>query len=416
VTGSIRLPVRAELTLAPFDADPLPAIALRIEGLDLNTLLPAAPATAIEAEFKGAAQGTDAVSGTLNAVNAREGTLDQKRLPLRTLASHVTLTRQAVVLEQARLSLGTAGAALGSAHVDATGIAVDLTTGDLDLRGLHAALTPTRLAGSVRAQVESARQLVSVDLRQDKLRVQAEAAIADGRLTLTQFAAQAAGASLRGSGEIGLAGEAAFSAQTVLRDFDPARCRRPSGPHHGELAAHGQLRPTGTPRCDTGCGPAPARPGLGGQGQLTLAARSAGRRRPTGPGRQPGAARQLRPAWRCARLRARRAAAGGVHRDLAGSLRAGGLAIRPPPELDATLEGSELLWRLSRGAGPPPPPSRDGPSELRLTGKLERPAAARDLEAMAVTPGGHAIAPCGRTDGQRHGRGSACAGRGRLRP
>jgi translocation and assembly module TamB len=373
ITGSAgRLPVHAELTLAPFDPDPVPAIAARVEGLDINTLLAAAPTTAIDAELKGAARGTDSVSGTFTAVNAQAGTLDQRRLPLRTLTAHATLTRAAVVLEQAQVSLGSAGAATGFARVDAGGIAVDLTTDSLNLHALHAALRATHLAGSVRIQAESSRQLIKADLRQDNLRVQADAAIANDQLTLTQLAAQAAGASLRGSGELHLAGDFAFSAQTVLHDFDPARFGDfPAARINGEIAARGHLRPDWGASLRYRLAPSSLRGhALGGDGALTLSARHV------------QDVNAVRP-------------------DLAGRMRAKGKLGGTPgrPELDATLEADELSYggyRVQRGTAAARIVQADDP-RLHLDGKVEGLARGTTrLDALAVTVegtlSGHAIA------------------------
>ena len=147
------------------------------------------------------------------------------------------------------------------------------------------------------------------------MRVQADAAIADGRLTLKQFAAQAAGASLRGSGEIDLADNYAFSAQTILQDFDPARFGDfPAARINGDIAAQGHLRPDWGASIRYQLRSSSLRgQALGGKGRLTLSAHSArdidarsGRLAATA-----GAARQLRTGGRCARFPARRAAAGG---------------------------------------------------------------------------------------------------------
>ena len=382
LTGSAgRLPVHSELTIAPFDPDPLPAIAVRVEGLDINTLLAGAPSTAINAEFKGAAHGSNSVSGTLTAVNTSAGTLDENRLPVRTLTSHATLTRAAIVLEQAATLAGAAGAAGGSARIDASGIAVDLATSRLDLQGLHAALRATQLAGTVRLQVASGRQLINADLRQDNLRVRADAAIEDDRLTLKQFTALAPGASLRGSGELHLAGEFAFSARIVLQDFDPARSAASPQPASTATSPRRRTSPDWRASASYRLRPSSLRgQALGGQGRLTLSARSVqdvdaqlvvGGNRLALHGSFGRAGDSLD-----FRLDAPRLAA--VHADLAGSLRAEGKLGGTParPELDATLDGHELgygSYRVQRWIAAARIVQADDPS-LHLDSRLERPA------------------------------------------
>ena len=398
ITGSLRrLPVHADITLAPFDRDPLPAIAARVEGLDINTVMPGGPTTSISAEFKGAAHGSSSVSGTLTAVNAGADTLDRNRLPVRTLTSYATLTREAVRLERVQLSLGAAGAAAGSARIDADGIAADLSTSSLDLHGLHAALRATRLAGSMRLQVESGRQLINADLRQDNLRVRADAVIADGRLTLEQIAAQAAGASLRGSGEINLAGDLAFSAQTVLQDFDPARFGDfPAARINGDIAVQGHLRPDWGASVRYRLRPSSLRGQmLGGKGKLTL---SAGRVQDVDAQLVLGGNRLgLRGGFGLAgdaldfQLDAPRLAA--VRTDLAGSLHAQGRlgGTRARPELAATLEGEALSYGsygVQRWSATARIVQADDPS-LHLESKLERPTRGTTaLDALAVTVDG----------------------------
>ena len=308
--------------------------------------------------------------------------------------SQATLTRDAVLVEQAQLSLGAAGAATGSARIDASGITVDLTTSKLDLHGLHAALRATHLAGTARVQVESGRQLINTDLRQDNMRLHADAAITDDRLTLQQFTAQAAGTSLRGQ------------ARSIWRTTTHSR-RRPacktSIPRASEtslrpastadIAAQGHLRPDWSTavRYQLRSSTLRGQP-LSGKGRLTLSARSArdidadlvlGGNRLTLRGSFGRAGDAL-----AFQLDAPRLAA--VHADIGGSLRATGKVGGTParPELDATLEGTELSYgdyRAQRWTAAARIVQADDPS-LHLDSKLERPArGSTTLDALAVT-------------------------------
>jgi len=383
VAGSVgALPVHADLTLAPFDPDPLPDVAVRTEGLDLHALVASAPKTAISAELKGTVHGFASLSGTLTAANAQDGTLDTGRLPVRTLASQVTLTRESIVLQGAQVSLGTAGAAAGSARIDAGGVTVDLATSRLDLRGLHGALRASHLAGTARLRVESGRQLIHADLRQDDMQVQADAVIAGQRLALERLVAQAAGATLRATGELRLVDDLVFSAEGTLQRFDPARFGDfPAARISGTLAAQGRLRPDWLASVRYRLGPSSFRgQALAGNGRLTLSARQV-----------RDADAQLTLGGNLLALRGSFGRTGDVldfrldaphlaalRKDLAGSLRASGKLSGTParPAVDATLEGKQLSYgsyRVQRWTATARVEQADDP-RLNLDSRLERSA------------------------------------------
>jgi translocation and assembly module TamB len=396
--GSVgTLPVQADVTLAPFEPDPLPEVAVRTQGLDLRRLFPSAPQTAISAQIEGAARGFDSLSGTLTAVNAQDGTLDAQRLPARTLASHITLTRDRIVLQDAQVSLGTAGAAAGSAGIARDGITVDLTTSRLDLRGVHSALRTTHLAGTARLRVEAGRQLIQTDLRQDDMRVQADAVIAEQRLALERLIAQAAGASLRATGEMRLVDDLAFSVEGELQRFDPARFGDfPAARISGTLAAQGRLRPDWVAALRYRLGTSQFRgQALAGNGRLTLSAR-----------RVRDADARLTLGGNTLALRGSFGATGDVldfsldaphlaalRKDLAGRLRASGKLSGTParPAVDASAEGSRLgfgEYRVQRWTATARVEQADDP-RLHLDSRFEQPARGDTvLDAIAVTAAG----------------------------
>jgi len=376
------LPLQAELTITAFSTDPLPQVTLRTGKIDLHRLVAAAPPTAIEAEFRGAARGLDALSGQLIARNAAYGTLDTDRLPVRALETQVRLTRTEIALQDATVSLGAAGTASGAARIDAEGIQVNLATERLDLHDVHTALHTTHLAGTIQLQVDSGRQLIRTDLRQDDLRVQARAVLADERLSLQQVMVQAGGATLRATGEVALAGSFAFAGDGRLDRFNPARFGDfPAAQVSGSIAAQGQLRPDWRVALRYRLGVSRLRgQALAGDGTLTLSAhrvQDADARLSLGGNSLALRGSFGRPEDQLEfRLVAPRLAA--LHTELAGGIAASGKLSGTPahPAIDATLDARDLRYReyrVQRWTLAVQIEQADDP-RLRVDSRLEHPA------------------------------------------
>lgn len=167
-------------------------------------------------------QADGSLHGTLEASNAMPGSLDQERWPLRKLAAEIGGEFADLRLHGIALDLGAAGRFSGSGSVRGSAMALDLATSNLDLKGVHGKLKPTRLAGSIRVGLEGAAQTLQADLQQQRYRIRLNATHRDGRVEVQTASVAAAGSELSFNGAVVLSGARDFRAAGNLRRFDPA--------------------------------------------------------------------------------------------------------------------------------------------------------------------------------------------------
>src|SRR5262249_10350099 len=115
---------------------------------------------------------------------------------------------------------------------------------DLDLARLHPTLIRTRLAGSLRADIDGTRQTIEGDVAQASLAVAFAASYADRRLDVTRFRARASGGKLSGTGRVTLDAPRPFEVALDAQHFDPARFTSlRAGVLDGTIKASGTLEP-----------------------------------------------------------------------------------------------------------------------------------------------------------------------------
>jgi translocation and assembly module TamB len=217
--------------IAPFAARWLERIEARAQKVDLAKFEAALPTTLLDIDVKGTGAESGWPAGTLVVRNALPGTLTAKRVPLTALRSDYAIA-------------GGAGSIAGSAQLRQAGSRVDLTVSALDLHGLHAPLRPTRLNGTVRAELTGARQRVQAKLAEKTTTLAFEAVRAGEVVTVQRFVAQAGEGAIEGAGEVLLAGNKRYRVQAALKRFDPSKVGEyPAATLNGDLKLSGILEP-----------------------------------------------------------------------------------------------------------------------------------------------------------------------------
>ncbi|MBK8018277.1 MAG: translocation/assembly module TamB domain-containing protein [Betaproteobacteria bacterium] len=238
------LPVTAQLRIRPLDPDPLHELRVHTRGVDLKSFAEAAPRTSIEATFTGRALGTRALDGSITAANATPGPVDKDALPVHSLRSRISLSPEAIQLEDAHVDLGPAGVLDGSARLTPEGIDLEFVTSKLDLRPIHSAVRSTHLAGSANVRLESGQQIFHAQLAQDDLAATADARLADKVLTFDRLVLRSREASFDSSGRITLADAYPYAVKGTLARFDPSRFGNfPAATLNAQLSAEGAIRP-----------------------------------------------------------------------------------------------------------------------------------------------------------------------------
>jgi translocation and assembly module TamB len=206
--------VTGDAMLRPFAAQPLGRTRLSARALNLATLQPSLPVTALDVTL--IAQDTG--SGQLRLTNAGAGTIDAQRLPLQSLEIDFTQ-------HDGRLDIGSIMAALGSQRqpggrisgsgtFEQSALTLALVIDALDAQRLDKRLNATTLDGRVGLLAADGKQSLTLDLNQavgrKKLTLSAQATLADAALTLERAVLQLAKGRLDASGKLALDGSQAF--------------------------------------------------------------------------------------------------------------------------------------------------------------------------------------------------------------
>jgi translocation and assembly module TamB len=184
------------------------------------------------------------VAGELSVSNALAGTIDRDRLPIQSLTGRLRVDTAVIQLTDAAIDLGSGGTVQGTALARRDGIAANLQTSNLNLRGLHAELRVTRLAGNISAAFDKSGQSYRGTLSQDRLRAAFSARQQHDLLTVESLVAQAGAARLSASGNVTLSAPNRFSTHGELQQFDPASFGDfPAASVNGKFSAEGRLQP-----------------------------------------------------------------------------------------------------------------------------------------------------------------------------
>jgi translocation and assembly module TamB len=242
VSASIAdIPISAQAVLQPFAELPLRTIDARAGPADLSALDPQWPRTALTAELNGAADGAQALAGTLVLRNAAPGPLDHQRIPLATLEARFASDLASISLQDMRIT--GAGSLSGSARLDRSRAQLELLASGLDLKAIRSTLRRTRLAGPLTVVATSTAQTVRGTLSQDGMSLGAEAVREGDVVEIRSLRATAEGGEATGSGRLHLGEPPRFEARLRLAGFDPARFGDyPEGSLNGVIEASGSLQ------------------------------------------------------------------------------------------------------------------------------------------------------------------------------
>jgi translocation and assembly module TamB len=243
--------VTGDMVLRPFAAQPLGRSRLTARALDLATLQPGLPSTALDVTL--IAQ--DAGSGQLTLTNTEAGSVDTQRLPLQSLEMDFTQDNGRLVMRNMTAALGTprlpAGRINGSGKFEQGALTLALVIDALDAQRLDKRLNATTLDGHLDLLAANGKQSLTLDLNQalgrNKLMLSAQVTLADTALTLERAALRLANGRLDASGSLALDGSQAFAfdgklAGLRLQDLGTFAAL-PALELTGTLAATGALTP-----------------------------------------------------------------------------------------------------------------------------------------------------------------------------
>lgn len=230
----------ASATLAPFEKIPLRSLVVKADGIDPGVFRPTLPRADMHArlEFRLAPQGT--ASGHFALRNqGPEGSLDQQRLPLRDVSGQLQGNLDTLRLEDVVLDFGAAGRFQGDGTLARDDARFRLHTSKLDLKRLHSRLARTAIAGDVTLTGARDIQQARLDLRDQGLRLQADARLDKGKVLVDRARIAAGRGTLDASGEMALDGRQDFAFKLAMAHFDPSAL---GAYPQGDLNASADLR------------------------------------------------------------------------------------------------------------------------------------------------------------------------------
>ncbi len=233
-----------KLALAPYDAQPLTGLEFQARNVDPRAWLATAPEAALSGEGHVVADAARRLSGTVVLTNGKPGTVDARKLPFTRLSTALQGVPADIALSEVALDLGDGGRFTGSGGVKDRALDLDLATGNLNLRGMHARLNPTHLAGQFTLGGDVESQRLKLALGQPGYRMRLAATLRDRVAVVDEAYARAGRAEVSARGRIALDANKSFSMSGRLANFDPSRFGKYDGARiNSRIDVKGQLGP-----------------------------------------------------------------------------------------------------------------------------------------------------------------------------
>ena len=242
----------ARMTLSPFEKIPLRTIDLKARNIDPGFFNPSLPTADLTLDVAAKLDDKRAISGSVNLVNdGPAGTIDQQRLPLRAFRGQLGGDLSAMRISDVLLDFGQAGRFTGSGSVqrgkddEGPGTAnFALHTDRFDLKGIHASMKPTRIAGDIAVANVGKVQSLDVRLVEAGLRLTAKAKLENNEVDLSEARLAAGSGVVALTGHMKLGEDKAFKVNANASRFNPAALGDyPQADINGVVNAAGVLAP-----------------------------------------------------------------------------------------------------------------------------------------------------------------------------
>src|SRR5439155_14458357 len=223
---------QAELRLAPFDAAWLHTATIKAQRINPTSFSDDWPQADLTLDLDLRIGPDRALKGTVDVRNAvAPGSLDRQRLPLRGASAQFGGSLDALQIGAMLIDLGAAGKFTGDGNLsrgsgngsgDSAAAEFVLHTDRIDLQAINGRMKRTHIAGDIVLGHTGTAQTLRATLGQDRLRLQLDAQLADGRLQLRQARLRAGASDLSLSGQADVAAAQNFTFSGALQRFNPA--------------------------------------------------------------------------------------------------------------------------------------------------------------------------------------------------
>ncbi len=229
---------------APFAPVRLPRLLVAGQGIDPRQF--AADAPQADLAFSGIFEGQpgERLLGTFSLSNQLAGRLDQERLPLANLTGAVVGDSVHADFSALEIDLGAAGRFAGDGQWRDGKFAVNLSSPNLNLAGVHRTLNATHMQSALTLQGDAKQQTLTAHVAESWGQGSFTLRLADAVLSLQDAAFNGQAGQLTASGRLQLDAGRAFSAKFDASQINPARFGKyPRGRLNAQGAVSGVLLP-----------------------------------------------------------------------------------------------------------------------------------------------------------------------------
>jgi translocation and assembly module TamB len=220
----------AHFTLEPYAEIPLRELRINGRNVDPGFFNPALPTADLNFAVAGKLDAKRNISGSVSITNdGPEGTIDQQRLPLRSMRGQLGGNLNALQVSDVLMDFGEAGRFTGTGGVqrdkDEEGLGTarfTLHTDRFDLKKIHASMKPTAIRGDIQVTNAGDTQTLQANLADKALRLAALATLEKNVVTVREARLSSGGSRIDVSGSMNLLDDKAFKASATASRFNPA--------------------------------------------------------------------------------------------------------------------------------------------------------------------------------------------------
>ncbi|KFI06361.1 translocation/assembly module TamB domain-containing protein [Massilia sp. BSC265] len=220
----------ARFVLSPYAEIPLREMRINGRNVDPGFFNPALPTADLTFAITGKLDEKRNISGRVDISNdGPEGTIDQQRLPLRSMRGQLGGNLEALQVSDVLMDFGAAGRFTGLGGVqrdkDAEGLGTarfTLHTDRFDLKGIHSTMKPTAIRGDIQVTNAGNTQTLQANLADKALRLAALATLENNVVTVREARLSSGSSRVDVTGNMKLLDDKAFKASANASRFNPA--------------------------------------------------------------------------------------------------------------------------------------------------------------------------------------------------
>ncbi|GAB3381908.1 translocation/assembly module TamB domain-containing protein [Massilia agri] len=220
----------ARFVLSPYADIPLREMRINGRNVDPGFFNPSLPTADLTFAIAGKLDEKRNISGRVDITNdGPEGTIDQQRLPLRSMRGQLGGSLDALQVSDVLMDFGAAGRFTGTGGVqrgaDEEGIGTArfaLHTERFDLKGIHSTMKPTAIRGDIQVSNAADVQTLQANLADKAMRLTALATLEKNVVTVREARLSSGGSRVDVTGNMNLLDDKAFKASATASRFNPA--------------------------------------------------------------------------------------------------------------------------------------------------------------------------------------------------